>query len=77
MKVLQGLSDLINELFDSVFLQLISAHRNVLKHVLPLHVFKYHIVVFIGLEQVTQANNVLVLAHFENVNLSALLKDFN
>ena len=52
VQILKCQSNLVDELLDSFFFELISTHRYVLEHVLALHVFKYHVVVVISLKQV-------------------------
>ena len=48
-----------------------------IKHVIALHVLHHDVVVLAVLEQIDQLDYVVVLAHFENLNLSSLLSYLN
>jgi hypothetical protein len=47
------------------------------KHVVSCHVLHHDIVILAVLKQVKELDNVVMLAHLENFNFSALLCDFD
>lgn len=77
VEVLNCSADLEGKILYARFWQLEASSLDVIKEILSCHELKYDEVVLAVLEDVLQLDDIRVLAHFKNFNLSSLLEDLN
>ena len=77
VEVLDCSADLVGEILDSGFRKLEASSLYVIEEVLSCHELKYDEVVLAVLEDVLKLDDVWVLAHFKDLNLSSLLEDLD
>lgn len=77
VEVLDTQSNLICQVPDTLLWQREASSLDVVEQVLALHVVEYDEVSLAVLEEIEQLDDVAVLAHLQDFNLSALLKDFD
>ena len=77
VEILDCSADLVGEILDARFWQLEAPSLDVIEEVLSCHELKHDEVVLAILEDVLKLDDVRVLAHFKNFDLSSLLEDLD
>ena len=77
VEVLDCSADLVGKVLDAGFWQLEASPLDVIEEILSGHELKYDEVVLAVLEDVLKLDDIRVLAHFKDFDLSSLLEDLD
>ena len=77
MQVLDSLSNLPTEVFDSDFRQFEFPLHYVVEQVFSFHVLEYYVVLIKSLKDINQSDYVLMLTHLKNIDFPSLLEDLH
>jgi hypothetical protein len=77
VQVSNSLNNLKDNVLNTLFKNRKFSFCNILKKISARQVLEHDKVIFVVFKKVQQRNNVLVLAHFQNLNFPALLVNFN
>ena len=76
VQILYTERQLVNDLTDSFLIKTVTAALHVIEEISSFHVFENNVVVLTVLKEIDEVDDVGMLAHLEDFNLTSLLEHF-